>query len=121
MCKVTAYNANGHTIYMADIKQKYIGNIIDAAHKCNVIDKVILFGSALENRCREESDIDLAVFGSQPKGKCLTSKAFKRFYDQLIQFDNMHQSYDVLYFRTGANINSPIMREIAGGEVIYDR
>ena len=121
MCKVTAYNANGHTIYMADIKQKYIENIIDAAHKCNAIDKVILFGSALENRCREESHIDLAVFGSQPKGKCLTSKGFKQFYDQLIQYDNMHQSYDVLYFRTGANINSPIMREIAGGEVIYEK
>ena len=79
MCKVTDYHIDGRTIRMAEIKQKYIGNIIDAAQKCDYIDRIILFGSALEERCREESDIDLAVFGNQPSGKCLTSAKYRRF------------------------------------------
>ena len=99
MCKVTGYNLGDRVIHMAEIKQRYIPNIIDAARKCDYIDRVILFGSSLEERCQEQSDIDLAVFGNQPKGKCLTSKKYKDFYDQLIWFDNLNQAYDVLYFK----------------------
>lgn len=106
---------------MAEIKQRYIPNIIDAARKCDYIDRVILFGSSLEERCQEQSDIDLAVFGNQPKGKCLTSKKYKDFYDQLIWFDNLNQAYDVLYFKSGKKDTSPIMREIDQGEVLYEK
>ena len=121
MCKVSSYHIGDRVIRVADIKQRYIPNIIDAARKCDYIDKVILFGSSLEERCREQSDIDLAVFGNQPKSKCLTSKKYKSFYDQLIMFDHLNQAYDVLYFRSGKKDTSPIMREIDQGEVLYEK
>ena len=121
MCKVTGYNLGDRVIHMAEIKQRYIPNIIDAARKCDYIDRVILFGSSLEERCQEQSDIDLAVFGNQPKGKCLTSKKYKDFYDQLIWFDNLNQAYYVLYFKSGKKDTSPIMREIDQGEVLYEK
>ena len=121
MCKVTDYHIGGRTIHMAEIKQKYIGNIIDAARKCDYIDKIILFGSALEERCQEKSDIDLAIFGNQPKGKCLDSKKFRRFSDQLAKYDDFNQAYDLLYFRTGKKYDGLIMNQIAVGEVLYEK
>lgn len=121
MCKVTRYQIGDRAIHMADIKQKYIPNIIDAARKCDYIDKVVLFGSSLEERCQENSDIDLAIFGNQPKSKCLMSKKYKAFYDQLILYDNLDQAYDVLYFRSGKKDTSPIMREIDQGEILYEK
>ena len=95
MCKVTAFTIDGRTIHMADIKQKYVANIIDAARKCDYIDKIILFGSALEERCKESSDIDLAIFGNQSKGKCLASRKFRRFSDQLAQRYKWPCGYEV--------------------------
>ena len=121
VCRVTRIDLGGREIHMAEIKQRYIPNIIDAARKCDYIDRVVLFGSSLEEHCREQSDIDLAVFGNQPKGKCLTSRKYKDFYDQLIWFDDLNQAYDVLYYRSGKKDTSPIMREIDRGEVLYDR
>ncbi len=53
MCKVVVMNVDNCKIRVADIKQKYMNNIIDAAKKCDLIDKVILFGSSIENRCTE--------------------------------------------------------------------
>jgi predicted nucleotidyltransferase len=106
---------------MADIKQRYIPNIIEAARKCEYIDKVVLFGSSLEDRCKEQSDIDLAVFGNLPRGKCLVSKKFREFYRQLILFDDLNQAYDVLYFKTGKKDTSLIMQEIESGEVLYEK
>ena len=106
---------------MADIKQKYVPNIIDAAKKCDYIDKIVLFGSALEERCSEKSDIDLAVFGNQPKGKCLNSRKFRRFSDQLASFDGFSQDYDLLYFRTGKKIEGLIMEQIAKGAILYEK
>ena len=61
MCKIAELNIDGRRIRVADIKQKYMANIVDAARKCDYIDKVILFGSACGQRCAEESAIDLAI------------------------------------------------------------
>ena len=121
MCKVTAYTIDGRTIHMADIKQKYVANIIDAARKCDYIDKIILFGSALEERCQESSDIDLAIFGNQPEGKCLTSAGYRRFARQLSRFDDFAQNYDLLYFKTGKNHKETIMKHILEGETLYEK
>ena len=121
MCKVTDYRIDGRVIHMADIKQKYVSNIIDAAKKCDYIDRIILFGSALEERCRDESDLDLAVFGNQTKYKCLTSKKYRDFLEQIYAFDNHNQAYDFLYFKTGSNNHSRIMEDIEKGEVLYAR
>ena len=121
MCKVTLMNIGTRQIHVADIKQKYIQNIIDAASQCDLIDRVVLFGSSLQERCRDNSDIDIAVFGNQPRSRALTSKKYERFARQLYAFDNHSQAYDILYFRSNSGDSSPILREISRGEELYAR
>ena len=121
MCEVKTINLGDRVIKVADLKQKYIMNIIDAAGKCDIIDRVVLFGSSIEERCKETSDIDLAVFGAQSKSKALSSRKYERFARQLYAFDNHNQAYDILYFRNGSRNNSNILDDIEKGEVIYER
>ncbi len=120
MCKVTTMTVDNRQIHVADIKQKYIENIINAASECDYIDRVILFGSALESRCKEESDIDLAVFGNVSRGKCLTSKKYEEFLKKVYSYNDFEQAYDILYFKTGQSNNSAIMEDISKGEVLYE-
>lgn len=108
-------------IHVAEIKQKYIRNIIDAASQCDLIDRIVLFGSSLQECCRDSSDIDIAVFGNQPRSRALTSKKYDRFARQLYDFDNHAQTYDILYFRSNSNESSPILHEISRGEELYAR
>ena len=121
MCKVVDVKIGNRQVKVADIKSKYLTNIADSAKACPLIDKVILFGSSIEDRCTEESDIDIAVFGNQPKGKALTSKQFMRFADRLSEYDDFLQRYDILYFKTGKKDDSAILAEINRGEVLYVR
>lgn len=121
MCTVSTIDISGRSIRVADIKQKYMKNIIDAACKCDIIERIILFGSSIEERCTEESDIDIAVFGSQNPSKALSSKKYEKFARQLYSYDDHNQGYDILYFKQGTKINSPIMENIMNGEVIYER
>ena len=112
---------DGRSFKVADIKVKYIKNIIDAASKCDLIDKVVLFGSSIETSCKESSDIDIAVFGKQTPSRALSSKKYERFARQLYSFDDNLQAYDILYFKTGTKEGSPIMNSINRGEVLYER
>lgn len=121
MCKVLPLDIGTRQVRVADIKHKYIQNIIDAARQCDLIDRVVLFGSSLEERCRDTSDIDIAVFGKQSPSRALTSKKYERFARQLYSFDNHAQAYDILYFKSGASDSSPILREISRGEELYAR
>ena len=121
MCKVSPMNIGTHQIRVAEIKQKYIRNIIDAARECDLIDRVVLFGSSLQERCRESSDIDIAVFGNQPRSRALTSRKYERFARRLYSFDNHAQAYDILYFRSGSGDSNPILHEISRGEELYVR
>ena len=108
MCKVSSMSVRNRTFRVADIKQKYMHNIVDAADKCDIIQRVVLFGSSIEERCKETSDIDLAVFGTQVPSRALTSKKYERFARQL-------------YFKTGATSKSSIMDDINRGEIVYER
>lgn len=121
MCKVVLVKIGNRSFKVADIKQKYIENIIDAARKCEMIDSIILFGSSIEERCKESSDIDIAVFGKQPPSRALSSKKYEQFARQLYSFDDHAQAYDILYFKTGTKLDSPIMTDIKWGEVVYER
>ncbi len=51
MCKIVTMNIDNRKIRVADIKTKYVENIIDAAKKCDIIDRIIMFGSSVEARC----------------------------------------------------------------------
>lgn len=121
MCKVITITVGDKTVNVAEIKTKYIQNIADAAADCDLIDKIILFGSSLSGSCKENSDIDLAVFGNQAKGRALTSTGYRKFLDRLSSYDDYNQTYDVLYFKTGGNHKSFIMNDIEKGEVLYAR
>ena len=121
MCGVKDVNIRGNIVRVADIKEKYILNIVNAAEDCDCIDKVVMFGSAITKDCEDTSDIDLAVFGNQAKGKALTSIKFRQFLNRLSEFDDFNQTYDVLYFKTGAKNKALIMNDIERGEVRYAR
>lgn len=121
MCVVNVVNIENHEFKVADIKQKYMANIIDAAKKCDIIERVILFGSSVEKRCKESSDIDIAVFGNQIPSRALCSKKYERFARQLYSFDDHNQAYDILYFKNGSVNKNPIIENIQRGEIIYER
>lgn len=121
MCRVLPMNIGTRQIQVAEIKQKYIRNIIDAAGQCDLIDRVVLFGSSLQERCMDSSDIDIAVFGNLPRSRALTSKKYERFARQLYAFDDHAQAYDILYFRSGTDNSDPVLREISKGEELYVR
>lgn len=121
MCKVVGVAIGDRTVYVADIKQKYILNIVEAARECELIDQIRLFGSCLDERCNDNSDIDLAIFGNMPEYRALRSKAYDRFTNQLYAFDDRGQAYDLLYFTTGKHYTGKIMQDIENGEMIYAR
>ncbi len=95
-----------------------MSNIVDAAKKCDLIDKVIVFGSSLEDRCTDASDIDIAVFGSKTKYKMYHSKSYDNFLKQIYGYD-LDQDYDVLYFKTGEESPQQIFKNILNGATIY--
>lgn len=121
MCQVIQMNIGSRMINVADIKKKYVNNIIDAARKCDIIDRILLFGSSTEERCEESSDIDIAVFGNQIPSRALRSKKYENFARQLYSFNDHEQAYDILYFKTGSPNKSLIMNDIEKGELLYAR
>ena len=121
MCRVVNMNIGSRRVRVADIKRDYIRNIVDAARKCDIIDRVLLFGSSIEERCKETSDIDIAVFGNQNRSRALTSKKYERFARQLYSFRDFDQDYDILYFKTGGNNKGQILEETEKGELLYAR
>jgi hypothetical protein len=53
MCKLVDCHTNyGEICKVADIKANYISNIVNTAHICSDIERIVLFGSALEERCK---------------------------------------------------------------------
>ena len=77
MCKLDPYK-DGR--FVADIKLRHIDNIAEQAKEAKNIRRIMLFGSALEERCSERSDIDIAVFGTKAKGSyqmCRKASAFR--------------------------------------------
>ena len=117
MCKLVSY-ADGKKV--ADIKLKHIKNITEQAEKTKNICRIVLFGSSIEERCTDDSDIDIAVFGNKTKGSYIDSKEFKEFKSSLFRFD-LDQDYDVLYFKENADCSDSIMNDINSGVEIFRR
>ena len=119
MCKLIEFKQGS---YVADIKHKYIVNIARQAQACRNISRIVLFGSALETRCTEQSDIDIAVFGKKNQNDYLHSKEFKDFQRALFTFgDDFRQDYDILYFCDQKEYADPILKDIKKGTEIYRR
>ena len=125
MCELVSMDTNfGTSISVADIKKRNIENIIRAAADCNKIDAIILFGSSLEKRCKEESDIDIAVVSNTVRSRLFRSKSYDNFTTKVYQADR-RQDYDILQFNSEEAIQNSkecICREIIEkGKVIYKR
>lgn len=119
MCRLIPFSDKS---YVADIKHKYIENIVAQAKDCKNISRIVLFGSALETRCTERSDIDIAVFGKKKQNEYLRSKEFKDFQHRLFAFGNdFKQDYDILYFCDGVEYKDAILNDINNGAEIYRR
>ena len=117
MCRMVPYK-DGRCV--ADIKLRHIDNISEQAKAAKNIRRIMLFGSALEDRCTERSDIDIAVFGDKSKSSYIDSKEFKAFKSGLFRFD-WDQDYDVLYFKDNEEGKDAIMIEICQGIEIFRR
>ena len=117
MCRLVE---SGQGYQVAEIKLPYIENIISQANKTAHIEKIVLFGSSLKERCSEKSDIDIAVFGDFSKGKYYSTREYRQFVDGIFDF-GFEQDYDILYFKEGAKNSAPIMKDIENGVVIYRR
>lgn len=117
MCKLALFEQGK---YVADIKLKHIRNIIEQAKKAKNIDRIMLFGSSIDERCTKDSDIDIAVFGKKTKGSYIDSKEFNTFKSALFKFD-WNQEYDVLYFSENSSKQVAIMDDINQGVEIFRR
>lgn len=98
MCNLAEITIGDRRIKVAEIKKAYIENIIKCVPLCNAIDKVVLFGSALERRCTDSSDVDIAIFGKYPKSKMFKLKSYNDFVEAVVVSYGELQDYDLLYY-----------------------
>ncbi len=117
MCRMVPFR-DGRSV--AEIKLRHIHNISERAKEAKSISRIILFGSALEERCSEKSDIDIAVFGDKSKSSYIDSKEFRAFKNGLFRFD-WDQDYDILYFKEGEEYKDAVMNDIRQGVEIFRR
>ena len=117
MCRLVQFDQDK---YVAEIKLRHIQNIAEQASKTKGIDRIMLFGSSIEERCTATSDIDIAVFGKLSKAKYIDSKEYKSFQNGIFRFD-WDQNYDILYFPESAKASDLILRDINHGVEIYRR
>lgn len=106
-------------IFVSELKKDCILNVIEEAKKYTKITKIILFGSSLEERCTDNSDIDIAVFTSLNLSDLFRRKWFVDFNTNIYLYD-MNQHYDVIPFKEGYKDKSLIMENIYKGEIIYE-
>ena len=123
MCKiVTIQNNVGDSFGVADIKKDIIEEIIRIAGECNLIDTIYLFGSSLEKRCTNRSDIDLAIIGKVTRSRLFRSKAYDDFKTKLYKI-NEDQDYDILTFNSQAALDNSkefVARDIlTKGRIIF--
>lgn len=97
MCRLVGIDTNFDTkIMVADIKIKYIANILEKADICRNILSIYLFGSVLKEECEESSDIDILVVSEVTRSKLYKSKSFNQFLMKLHDKDSYYQQYDVI-------------------------
>lgn len=118
MCELVPFKAQtGKTVMVVDIKVDKLNKYLEMFPKLTSIDKVVLFGTALSDRCTEESALDLLLFYNDK---------FQYGYDMSITLlDEFPDScYDAtLGISSTKDISEPIgtVREaLQGGITLYD-
>lgn len=97
MCQLVNVSTNFDTkIEVADVKKIFIENILEAAATCSRICQIILFGSAIESRCTETSDIDMLIISDTARSKLYKNKSYQEFLKRLHDQDNYEQMYDII-------------------------
>lgn len=100
MCKlVKIRNSLGEEIEVAEMKADTIIQIIKIAKICDKIDYIYLFGSSVEERCTDESDIDLAIISNVTASKLYSRSSYRKFKERLYAIDR-DQEYDRLQFNS---------------------
>ena len=120
MCQMTELSFGNRKVNVAGIKADYIRNIVDSISKCSLIDKVVLFGSALDDTCTEDSDIDIAVFGRESKNRMFKNKSYRDYVNSVVSYGSV-QDYDILYFDSNKLPSLSIMQDIDRGAVLFER
>ena len=100
MCRLKFIQSNlGVNIEVADIKADIIKKIFEISPICSKIDYIYIFGSSVEERCTEKSDIDIAIVSNVIRSKLFQSKDYKEFTNKLYNID-LEQDYDILQFNS---------------------
>lgn len=100
MCKLMSIQSNtGNNVEVADIKAGVIKKILEIASICPKIDYIYIFGSSVEERCTEKSDIDIAIVSNVIRSKLFRSKDYRDFILKLYSI-NTEQDYDILQFNS---------------------
>ena len=125
MCRLVYIQSNaGANIEVADIKADIIKKILEIAPGCSKIDYIYIFGSSVEERCTEKSDIDIAIVSNVTRSKLFESKDYKEFTNKLYNID-LEQDYDILQFNSIKRIkesNDAVCNDIlTKGKLIYKR
>ncbi|MCI8900471.1 MAG: hypothetical protein HFH75_19465 [Lachnospiraceae bacterium] len=125
MCKlVKITNSLGEQIEVAEIKADTIKKIIKIAKICDKIDYIYLFGSSVEERCTDESDIDLAIISNVSASKLCNRSSYREFKERLYAIDT-DQEYDRLQFnslKAIRNSKEPVCLDIISkGKLLYQR
>ncbi len=114
-------------IEVADIKKDVVENIIEAAGVCSKICQIILFGSVIESRCTEASDVDMLVISDTTRSKLYKDKGYQEFLSRLHDKDDYEQLYDVICVHNQDELNrsqntTRLFRDILkDGKLLYRR
>lgn len=125
MCRLVSIQTNtGKDIKVADIKAEIIKKILEIAPICSKIDHIYIFGSSVEERCTEKSDIDMAIVSNIVRSKLFNSKDYKEFTNRLYNID-LEQDYDILQFNSMDSLKKckdAVCRDIlTKGKLVYSR
>ncbi len=122
MCKLIPFELeNGNTIQISEYKIDRLKKYVEMFSTLNGIDRVILFGSSLEERCRKDSDMDFCLLYTDKQKKLYRENLQKLWslYPESSCDDFL--SFDAKQYDQGDNLYT-IMQDVKNkGVVVYDR
>lgn len=128
MCELSTVRTNFDTeVKIANIKKEHIENIIRTAPMCPAIVEIVVFGSVLEERCTDRSDIDMLIISDKQKSRLFRDRRYTQFKNKIFTDGNFEQNYDFICMNDKEKIeeksaSSALFRDIQEyGKTIYRR